>query len=92
MKKLIHRIRTTDRRVAAINIVLFAVFGAITWTAVRLLGVLLDSNPHNHQPSDAVPAAYVIGALGTTLLADLMRRADKALRARFVREATPAAE
>lgn len=90
MKKLIARIRNTDRRQLAIHIVLLAVFGGITWTVVELIGLLVNSNPHNHQPSDGVPAAYFLGGVTWSLVVDVMRRTEKALTARFGRKTADA--
>ena len=92
MKKLIARIRTADRRRLTIDAVLLIAFGGITWTVVQLIGLLVNSNPHNHQPSDGVPAAYILGVLTWSLTFDLMRRADKALTGRFIRKTAEATQ
>ena len=92
MKKFIDRIRNTDPRRAAINTVLFALFGVANWTAVKLIGVIVNANQYNHKPSDGVPAAYMLGVLTFALLADTLRRMEKALTGRFIRKTAEVAE
>lgn len=92
MKRLIDRIRKADRRNLAIALVVVTAFGALNYGLAKLIGLVIDSNPHYVSISDAAANGYLFGFLGAFLIIDWMRRAEKVLRARFGRQTPAAAE
>lgn len=90
MKRLITRLRNTDKRRAAITFTLLATFGAANWALSKLIGLLIDSNPNGYSVRDAGTSGYVVGFLASFLFIDLLRRADRVLTDRFAKPTTTA--
>jgi hypothetical protein len=90
VKRLITRIRNTDRRRLAISVVLVAVFGSLNWGIAKLAGLIVDSNPHYHGVREAATSGYFIGFLSAFLIASLLTRTGRILISHFGKQAKAA--
>lgn len=92
MKQLIARIRKANRRRITVLAAVVAGFYALNWGFAQLMGVVIESNPHNYSLSDATVVGYFTGFVLSFTVLDLARRADKALTDRFAKNTADATQ